>query len=227
MKSEAAARSHEDACVNVSGLFQPKWLRHYAASKLRRDPVFATAYELLRDSDEPLLDVGCGVGLLPLYLRARGWQQEVTALDLDERKTKHAKAAAFAAGYAGLVFREHDAAAGTLPEFRGNIALFDALHYLRATAQQTLLAQLAARIATGGMLLLRDCPRDGSPRFWATYIAEKFAQAISWNVAVPLEFPTRHSINAAFAENHFTRAERPMHSGGPFNNSLFIIRRER
>ena len=46
---------------------------HYAGRKLRRDPIFPAAYELLRESNEPLLDVGCGVGLLAFYLRERNF----------------------------------------------------------------------------------------------------------------------------------------------------------
>ena len=215
--------THEEACARVAALFRPRWLRHYVASKLRRDGIFQAAYELLGDSPEPILDVGCGVGLLPLYLRARGLSQAVTGIDVDRSKIQHARAAAAFAGYEALNFLEHDATRA-LPEFRGNIALLDALHYLPPDAQKTLLTQLAARVAPGGMLLLRDCPHDGSARFWATYLAELFAQTISWNIGVPLHFPTRASIRAAFAASAFSMEERPMYRGGPFNNRLFIYR---
>ncbi len=181
------------------------------------------AFELLRDSAEPILDVGCGVGLFPLYLRMRGVKQPVTGLDLDGRKIQHARSAAAKAGFRGLTFLEQNATR-ELPEFRGNIALFDALHYLHPDAQTKLLSQLAARVAPGGMLLLRDCPRDHSARFWATYLGEIFAQTISWNVGGPLHFPTRASINEAFSDAVFAREERPMFGGGPFNNRLFIFR---
>lgn len=219
------AATHEEACARVSALFGPRWLRHYGASKLRRDEVFRAAYELLRDSSEPILDVGCGVGLLPLYLRARGLKQPVTGIDVDRSKVQHARAAVVQAGYAGLGFLDHDAA-GALPEFRGNIALFDVLHYLHPSAQETLLAQLAQRLAPGGMVLLRDCPQDSSARFWATYLGEVFAQAVSWNIGGPLHFPTRGMIYSAFNGNQFTLEEQPMFAGGPFNNRLFIFRRK-
>jgi 2-polyprenyl-3-methyl-5-hydroxy-6-metoxy-1,4-benzoquinol methylase len=214
--------THEEACARISALFRPRWLRHYAAGKLRGDEIFRAAYELLRDSAEPILDVGCGVGLLPFYLRMRGMNQPVTGLDLDGSKIQHARSAAMKAGFSGLTFLEQDATR-ELPELHGNIALFDALHYLHPAAQTKLLAQLAARVAPGGMLLLRDCPRDSSARFWATYLGEIFAQTISWNVGGALHFPTRASINEAFRGEVFAREERPMFGGGPFNNWLFIF----
>ncbi|HEY0369953.1 MAG TPA: hypothetical protein VGC85_10170, partial [Chthoniobacterales bacterium] len=67
--------SHEEACARVASLYRPRWLRHYAASKLRRDAVFARAFELLRGSTESILDIGCGICLLPFYLRERGLHQ--------------------------------------------------------------------------------------------------------------------------------------------------------
>jgi len=217
--------THTEACACVSALFRPRWLRFYVAGKLRRDGVFRAAYELLRDSAEPILDVGCGVGLLPFYLRARGVKHPVTGLDVDGSKVEHARFAAQKTNYGGLTFRHQDVA-GELPDFRGNIILFDSLHYLNPGAQKSVLAQLAARVAPGGMLLLRDCPRDRSARFWVTYFGEIFAQTVSWNIGGPLHFSTRASINAAFGSETFAREERPMFGGGPFNNRLFVFRRE-
>lgn len=221
----AQGATHEEACARVSALFRERWLRQYVASKLRRDAVFSTAFELLRESNEPILDVGCGVGLLSFYLRARGVETPVTGLDIDRNKIHRARSAAVETGYAGLKFLEQDATR-ELPEFLGNVALFDALHYLKDEAQFTLLRQLATRIAPGGLFLLRDCPRDRSPRFWATVIGEIFAQTISWNIKSPLHFPTRASITAAFSDETFTMEEKPMFRGGPFNNRLFIFRRK-
>src|SRR5205085_4805844 len=86
--------AHVPACTRVAERFPRGWLRHYVKSKLRRDPIFPAASELLRGSDEPILDVGCGVGLLAFYLRERGCAQPITGLDVDARKIRHAKNAA-------------------------------------------------------------------------------------------------------------------------------------
>jgi len=74
------------------------------------------------------------------------------------------------------------------------------------------------------MLLIRDCPRDRRPRFWMTWMAEKFAQAITWNIDTALHFPSRASIDDAFGDE-FVRETRPLWSGSPFNNHIFIFRR--
>lgn len=215
--------THEEACRGVAALYEPRWLRHYASSKLRSDRVFATAFELLHGSREPILDVGCGVGLLPFYLRLRGCTQPVIGIDIDARKLERARAIS-AANFEGITFLEQDAS-GELPDASGNVTLFDVLHYLPPPKQQPLLASAALRVAPGAALLLRDCPRDGSARYYATHLAERFAQAVSWNIRVPLHFATREAIITPFKASEFTCEEQPMWGGGPFNNRLFVFRR--
>ena len=213
---------HEQACARVAALFGARWLRHYVSSKLRSDPVFPAVFELLKDSAEPLLDIGCGVGLLAFYLRERGIGSPVTGLDTDSRKIRQGAAAAHK--YDGIELIEHDVR-NALPSFRGNVAVLDVVHYLAPTDQRVLLTELAARVAPGALLLLRDAPREPTARFWMTYAGEVFAQTISWNIGAPLHFPTREAINAAFSATEFTREERPAWGGTPFNNRLFVFRR--
>src|SRR5437773_346966 len=88
---------HEAACARIAARFHSRLLHHYVASKLRTDPVYLTVYELIRASAEPVLDVGCGVGLLAFYLRERGFQNPIHGLDCDVRKIRKAKQIAAAA----------------------------------------------------------------------------------------------------------------------------------
>lgn len=223
-RTAGLVKSHEEACERVAALFSSRWLRGYVGNKLGSDPLFPLAYELLRDSDAPILDVGCGVGLLAFYLRERGLKQALTGVDIDERKIRRAIESAARGRYAELCFAVQDVA-HELPPACGNVAVFDLLHYLPRAAQQHLSRQLAARVAPGGVLLLRECPRDNSARYHATYVAEVFAQMISWNWTAPLHFPTSDSINDAFNEREFDREVRPAWGRTPFNNRLFIFRR--
>lgn len=215
--------AHESACDRVAALFPERWLRHYTRSKLRSDPVFAAAYELLRDSTLSILDVGCGVGLLAFYLRERGFTQPITGVDVDERKVRRATDVA-RARYDGLSFREHNALE-KLPSFGGHVAVLDLLHYLPPKRQESLLHEVAHSIGDGAMVLLQDSPNDRSARFWMTYAGEIFAQTISWNWKTHLHFVTAEFINAAFAGDEFARETRPTWGGTPFNNQLFIFRR--
>jgi 2-polyprenyl-3-methyl-5-hydroxy-6-metoxy-1,4-benzoquinol methylase len=213
---------HENACARVATQFQQRWLRSYVRSKLRSDRIYAAAYDLLGRSNEPILDVGCGVGLLAFYLRERACDQPILGLDLDARKIERGAAIA-ARGYRGVELRFQDVDA-ELPDFRGNVALFDVLHYLPETKQTALLSRLAERVAPGGVLIIRDSLREMRPRYWMTWLAEKFAQTISWNIDVALHFPSRRSIDEVF-DGQFHRQSRPLWGASPFNNHIFIYRR--
>jgi 2-polyprenyl-3-methyl-5-hydroxy-6-metoxy-1,4-benzoquinol methylase len=207
----------------VAAQFQARWLRHYVRGKLRNDQIYPTAYELLRASQNPILDVGCGVGLLGLYLRERNCRQPVLGLDVDARKIRYGREIV-SKQYADIELRWHDVQE-PLPVFAGNIVLFDVLHYLPLAAQRALLSDLAGCVAPGGVLIIRDCPREPRPRYWMTFFAEKFAQAISWNLRTSLHFPTRESISDVFSANEFEREIRPLWGTSPFNNHIFIFRR--
>lgn len=217
------AAEHESACARVATQFRSRWLRHYVSGKLRRDRIFPAAYELLRRSDEPILDIGCGVGLLAFYLRERACRQPVLGLDVDARKVRYGARIA-ASHYRDVDLHFHDVQKA-LPKFYGNVALFDVLHYLAPEKQAALLDRLTDCVGPGGMLIIRDCPRETRPRYWITWLAEKFAQAISWNLAAALHFPSRASINASFDASDFARESRPLWGASPFNNHIFIFRR--
>jgi 2-polyprenyl-3-methyl-5-hydroxy-6-metoxy-1,4-benzoquinol methylase len=214
---------HENACARVAAQFQQRWLRHYVSGKLRNDQIYSTAYELLRSSEKPILDVGCGVGLLAFYLRERACRQPVLGLDVDARKIRCGNEIA-TRKYEDVELRLHDVQK-PLPVFSGNIILFDVLHYLPDAAQRALLSELAACVAPGGVLVIRDCPREPRPRYWMTLIAEKFAQAISWNLRTSLHFPTRESISDVFSADQFESEIRTLWGTSPFNNHIFIFRR--
>jgi 2-polyprenyl-3-methyl-5-hydroxy-6-metoxy-1,4-benzoquinol methylase len=221
MKGNGA--DHESACARVATQFRQRWLRHYVRGKLRRDKIYPTAFELLRSSAEPILDVGCGVGLLAFYLRERGCRQRVVGLDVDARKIRYG-AGITEASYRDVDLRFHDVEQ-TIPEFSGNVALLDVLHYLSPAKQQALLDRLSGCVGLDGVLIIRDCPREPRPRYWLTLLAEKFAQTIMWNRGGSLHFPSRAGIDAAFGPAEFGRETRPLWGGSPFNNHIFIFRR--
>ena len=212
-KNGSAASPHEDACARVAARFGERWLRMYVRRKLRSDPIFPAAFELLRESSEPLLDVGCGVGLLAFYLRERNFLPPISGLDRDRRKIDRANAVKRGV-YDDLDFIEQDVCDPIAQT--GNIVLFDLLHYLDPNEQARLLSRLVARVAPGGLLVIRDCPRDGNARF---------AQTTTWNMRASLHFPTRENIFAAFDQERFSHTVVPLWGRTPFNNHLFIFRR--
>src|SRR5439155_22672256 len=113
VQPSGADRSHRASFVNrevaerVAGRFESRLLRSYARTKLRTDPVYRAVFDRLRDSNAPLFDIGCGVGLLEFYLRECGFDGAITAIDHDERKI--AKAREIGQHYENLEFALGDA----------------------------------------------------------------------------------------------------------------------
>src|SRR5690606_33465604 len=65
----------------------------YARAKLRSDPLYRGVVDALRGSDAPLLDLGCGIGLLAHALRAGGVSMPYRGVDNDARKIESARRA--------------------------------------------------------------------------------------------------------------------------------------
>jgi len=201
------------ATADVAALFDSRFLRNYARSKLARDPVYAAVASRLPEL--PLLDLGCGVGLLALSLRQRGFRAPVTGIDHDPRKIE----AASKARGADTLVRVGDVRDPI--DFQGSVALLDVLHYFSDDDQQRILRNAASCVAPGGVAIIRDAVRDGSWRYRATYIEETFARSIGWLRGERLNFPTRESIVAAF--DGFAAEIVPMWGRSPFNNYLFVF----
>lgn len=210
----------------IGARFRSRGQRHYASSKLRFDPAFAaTAGLLLEAESAPLLDVGCGLGLLGQYLRERGWRGRYLGVDFDAAKVDAARAAAQSITPA-LSFETGDARRG-LPTASGHVALLDVLHYLARDDQQVLLRELAARVAPGAMLILRNVLRAPGWRFRLTVLEERLLYASRWMRSPALHFPDRAEVEAPLREAGLGVDVRPLWGDTPFNSFLLVARRPR
>jgi SAM-dependent methyltransferase len=203
----------------IASRYPTRFLRGYAGGKLRRDPVYAAV--LARIDDHPLFDLGCGTGLLELYLREHGKVQPIVGVDHDVSKIGVARSVT--ADYRDLTFRVGDIRE-PIPRGMSVVAL-DVLHYFRDGEQEGILRGIAEAVPPGGMAIIRDCVRDGSWRYRVTALQEMFSRAIRWLEAERLHFPRRETIVAPFREKGFLEEIAPLWGATPFNNYLFVFRR--
>lgn len=201
----------------LASLYAGRTLQGYVRWKVRWDPVYSGVLAALRDHEQPLLDLGCGIGLLAFYLREHGFTAPITGIDFDERKIALARGAA--APYRDVEFRTGDAREA-LPEHRA-IVILDLLHYFDAASQQQILAN-AAR--AGDVVILRQGIRDGSWRYRFQAIVDAIGRTMRWMRAEALHYPTRDEITSAFAG--FTSEITPLRGNTPYNNYLFVFTRE-
>ena len=201
--------SGSNVARRVAALYPTRFLRSYVRWKVASDPVYDAVYPSVRG---PILDLGCGAGVLAAYLRARGCDAPVAGIDHDARKI----AVARGLGLRDATFEIADAASF---QVRETVVMLDLLHYFDDAMQSALLA----RAARAEVVIIRDCVRDGSWRYRATYAQETFARGVRWLQAERLNFPRREAIAGAFAG--FDSEIVPLWGRMPFNNYLFVFRR--
>ncbi len=207
----------------IASLFPSRWEHHYVSAKLRTDPLYRALEIELRGSESPLLDLGCGLGLLAFFLRAKGIKVPIHGLDYDQRKVEMATHAAETSGTRDVTFSHHDARSG-LPDHQGNVSILDILQFFTPTEQETLLNLAAARVAPGGKLVIRSGLRDDSTRFKVTVLGDLLAKATFWMKAAPTHYPTADDFQRILTS--FGKVEiSPLWGGTPFNNHLIVLTR--
>ena len=203
----------DDAGERIAARYPTRFLRTYVRLKIRHDPVYDAVFQRIGRTEEPLLDVGCGVGVLAAYLRARGFNAPIRGIDHDERKIVIARNVV-----PEVAFGVADAR--TAIDDGGTVVLLDLLHYFRADDQARILASAATHATT---VIVRDAIRDGSWRYRLTYAQEAFSRAVRWLRAERLYFPARDDVVRPFSK--FEAEVVPLYGRTPFNNYLFVFRR--
>ena len=198
--------------------------RCYVQAKLATDPVYAATAAALAGSALPVLDIGCGIGLLGQYLHMQGHAPAYLGLDHDPRKVLAGQRAAQRIGQlAAIELRCADA--HDLPSMQGDVTVLDVLHYLSAADQLSLL-QLAARyLAPRGKLIIRNVLREPNWRFHATRIEEFFLQASGWIRGGPQHYPTDAELRAPLERAGLDVSIKPLRGRTPFNSYLIVAQR--
>jgi len=197
------------------------WERSYVSSKVKTDPLYGAVYEEFQESGLPLLDLGCGMGVLAFYLREKGLSFPIHGLDYDLRKIEAARRVTGALTHRGLSFDTHDARTG-LPEHAGNVSILDILQFFTPPEQETLLNLAADRVLPGGKLVIRSALRDESWRFKVTVAGDVLAKVSFWMKAAPTHYPTAEDFERILSPHGKVRIE-PLWGGTPFNNHLIVL----
>jgi 2-polyprenyl-3-methyl-5-hydroxy-6-metoxy-1,4-benzoquinol methylase len=203
----------------LASLYEHRGLQGYVRWKVRTDPAYEAVLAELRDRGEPLVDIGCGIGLLAFYLRENGFTAPIVGIDFDERKINAARVAA--QRYRDVEFMTGDAR-GPLPDHH-NVTLLDVLQYFDDDSQLQILRKAARAVPPGGVVVIRQGIRDRSWRHRLTRVVDAFARVLRWVQMEQLNFPSRANVVAAF--EGFEHEIRPLWGRTPYNNYLFVFRK--
>jgi SAM-dependent methyltransferase len=218
-----------NAAAIADAFVEPRWPPrryhyYYVRGKLASDPLYPGAVAALRGCDAPLLDLGCGIGLLAHALRADGQSMAYAGVDFDAGKIVVANAAAMRARLAGVAFAACDLMRER-PSHRGSVALLDVLQYLPGDAQERLLDDAISMLMPGSKLVVRSGLDDADARSRTTGLVDRLANAIGWMRSAPLAYPTRDWFERKLEDAGLPAEFRPLHGRTPFNNWLIVATR--
>lgn len=196
----------------------------YARTKLASDPLYAGVGAALDGCSEPLLDVGCGLGLLAHMLRQRGFDADYAGVDIDARKIAAARAAATNAGLAKVRFDALDLATA-FPQHRGSVAVLDVLQFVPPSVQVRILDAAAACLAPQARLVMRSgLERDGW-RLRITHATDRVSEWLHWMRGEPPRYPRREELEAQFERLGLDARFEPLRGRTPFENWLIVATR--
>ncbi|MEG1680866.1 MAG: class I SAM-dependent methyltransferase [Stenotrophomonas sp.] len=197
---------------------------YYALLKLRSDPLYPGVLDALRGSSAPLLDMGCGLGLLAHALRQDGQRMAYLGVDSDTSKIQRATTATNRSNLNDASFAPIDLLA-ELPAHQGSVAILDVLQYLPAAAQPGLLQRAAAMLSADARLVIRMTVADGSRRSGVSRVADRAANLIGWMRSRPRDYLEVDAVRAHLQQAGLTVSLTPLYGNTPFNNWLLVAQR--
>lgn len=194
----------------------------YARCKLASDPLYAGVGAALRNTTEPLLDLGCGIGLLAQTLRAQGFVPAYRGIDNDAAKIAAARAAAVDAHLAQVQFDCIDLATAPFPAHRGSVTLLDVLQFLPRDAAFALLDHVAECIMPGACLVIRTGLDRPGVRMRFTRAIDAFARATGWMNTGAHWYPAREELTSRLREHGLHATFSSTRGWLPFDNWLVV-----
>jgi cyclopropane fatty-acyl-phospholipid synthase-like methyltransferase len=198
-----------------------RYLQGYSFCKLATDPLYKAVCAELEGHQEPLLDLGCGIGLLAQCLRAIHNPIQYVGVDSDAAKIEIARAASLKRNFRDTRFEVYDLVQA-LPEHKGSVALLDVLQYLAPETRQPLLQAVASRLSSSGKAIMRIGIEDQSWRAAYARGADRFGHWIRWMRSSFVSLPTREELSQALSGVGLEAQFRPLWGRTPFNNYLVI-----
>ena len=218
--------AREDA-RSIARAFLPKHVLgnrydyYYTLTKLRTDPLYPGVLQALRPTTAPVLDLGCGLGLLAHALRADGQALPFYGVDIDAAKIRRGREVAARTGLAEVRFDVLDLGAG-MPEHRGSVAILDVLQYLAPERQRELLDTVIAMLTPGARLVIRSGLADDSSRSRTTRITDRLANLAGWMQERAKCYPTADGLRSQLEGAGLRTTLRPLYGDTPFNNWLIV-----
>lgn len=202
-----------------------RWDYYYSRAKLGSDPLYPGVSQALRGTRAPLLDLGCGLGLLAHTLRADGIGLTYRGVDSDAAKIRRAGRAAARVGLNEARFAVMDLSR-ELPDHRGSVAMLDVLQFIPYPAQAHAIDAMIAMLTPGARLVIRTGLDDGTGRARITRAVDLFSRALGWMNAMPRYYPDGEALQTRLQAAGLRVQFTPLFGRTPFNNWRIVAAKD-
>jgi SAM-dependent methyltransferase len=202
-----------------------RWDYYYSRAKLGSDPLYPGVSQALRGTRAPLLDLGCGLGLLAHTLRADGIGLSYRGVDSDAAKIHRAGRAAARVGLNEARFAVMDLSR-ELPDHRGSVAMLDVLQFIPYPAQARAIDAMIAMLTPGARLVIRTGLDDGTGRARITRAVDLFSRALGWMNAMPRYYPDGEALQTRLQAAGLRVQFTPLFGRTPFNNWRIVAAKD-
>lgn len=197
----------------------------YTLSKLVVDPLYEDVGGLLHGNRPPILDVGCGIGLLLHALRANDIPSHYTGVDIDAGKIALARRTVRPDERSDVQFEVRDLTRD-FPAHRGSVVLLDVLQYVEPALQHDLLVNSARCLSSDGILIIRSGLDDGSVRASWTRMNDRLGLAVRW-MGTSFKAQPKPAVLRRWLQEEGLECEfREPRARAAFSNWLIIARRQ-
>jgi 2-polyprenyl-6-hydroxyphenyl methylase/3-demethylubiquinone-9 3-methyltransferase len=167
----------------------------------------------------PVLDVGCGHGLVSNLLALTGPGRRVLGIDLDERKVAAARQTIGAR--TNVRFEVGDAARLPPGEYCA-VTIADVMYLIPEAQQRTIIASIAGALTPGGVLVWKSQIRQPRWKYAITYAQEWLMTRLGPTHGAGLFFMDRAESLDALRAAGLRPAAVPMPSMRPYTDILFL-----
>ena len=203
-------------------LYKGPILEWYLRVKLRMEKNYAPFHKLV-PYEADVVDMGCGYGFMSYMLAFLSPKRRITGIDYDAEKIHVAQHCM--AKNDRVQFMHADASTCAIPHADVFI-LSDMLHYLPVEKQRVIIERCAAKVKTGGMIIIRDGDASLSDKHRLTRLSEFFSTRFGFNKTKGgLSFTSRDVMRKILKSCGFevTISRNDEHT----SNVIYIARRER
>lgn len=118
-----------------------------------------------------ILDLGCGIGPLSLFLVTASQGRKVVGWDIDKSRIKIAKK--ISANVLNVNFEARDAEEEIkIPNLRGVVAS-DFFHHLNFSSQETVIRNVSEKLHKDGVFIIKDIDKSDTVRYWCSSFWDK------------------------------------------------------